>query len=116
MPDIEDGLKKVIAMDWETLIPGHPGPGGRQTGTKDDARDQLAYLQDLSAAVKKAVSEGKCYADALKDIKLPKYEKLAELRPVPADEHRALLRFLQSRDLTQSGRVRRGRVPTRDRA
>jgi glyoxylase-like metal-dependent hydrolase (beta-lactamase superfamily II) len=24
IPDIEDGLKKVIAMDWETLIPGHP--------------------------------------------------------------------------------------------
>jgi glyoxylase-like metal-dependent hydrolase (beta-lactamase superfamily II) len=74
LPDIEDGLKKVIAMDWERLIPGHPGPGGRQTGTKDNARDMLAYLQDLSAAVKKAVSEGKCYADAMRDIKLPKYE------------------------------------------
>ena len=28
LPDIEEGLNKVIAMDWETLIPGHPGPGG----------------------------------------------------------------------------------------
>src|SRR4249920_1711464 len=74
VPDIEEGLKKVIAMDWETLIPGHPGPGGKQTGTKDNAREELAYLQDLSAAVKKAVDEGKSYADAQKDIKLPKYE------------------------------------------
>ena len=74
VPDIEDSLKKVIAMDWETLIPGHPGPGGKQTGTKDNAKDELAYLQDLSAAVKQAVSEGKTYADAQKDIKLPKYE------------------------------------------
>jgi glyoxylase-like metal-dependent hydrolase (beta-lactamase superfamily II) len=74
VPDIEEGLKKVIAMDWETLIPGHPGPGGKQTGTKDNAREELAYLQDLSAAVKKAVSEGKSYADAQKEIKLPKYE------------------------------------------
>jgi len=74
IPDIEEGLKKVIAMDWETLIPGHPGPGGKQTGTKDNAREELAYLQDLSAAVKQAVSEGKSYADAQKDIKLPKYE------------------------------------------
>src|SRR2546423_7935963 len=74
VPDIEEGLKKVIAMDWETLIPGHPGPGGKQTGTKDNAREQLAYLQDLSAAVKKAVSENKSYADAEKEIKLPKYE------------------------------------------
>ena len=74
VPDIEEGLKKVIAMDWETLIPGHPGPGGKQTGTKEIAREQLAYLQDLSAAVKKAVSENKSYADAQKEIKLPKYE------------------------------------------
>ena len=74
VPDIEDGLRKVIAMDWETLIPGHPGPGGVQTGTKDDAKNQLAYLQDLSAAVKKAVEDGKSYADAEKEIKLPKYE------------------------------------------
>ena len=73
IPDIEDGLKKVIALDWETLIPGHPGPGGKQTGTKDNARDQLAYLQDLSAAVKQEVAQGKSYDDAVKDISLPKY-------------------------------------------
>jgi len=74
VPDIEDGLNKVIAMEWDTLIPGHPGPGGKQTGTKENARDELAYLQDLSGAVKKAVSEGKSYADAQKEVKLPKYE------------------------------------------
>lgn len=75
VPDIEEGLKKVIAMDWDKLIPGHPGPGGRQIGGKEEATNQLDYLQDLSAAVKKAVSEGKSYADAEKEIKLPKYEK-----------------------------------------
>ena len=74
VPDIEEGLKKVIAMDWETLIPGHPGPGGKQTGTKDNARDQLAYLQDLSAAVKQEVSQSKSYDEAMKDITLPKYQ------------------------------------------
>ena len=74
VPEIEEGLKRVIAMDWETLIPGHPGPGGKQTGTKENAREQLAYLQDLSAAVKHAVNDNKSYADAQKEIKLPKYE------------------------------------------
>ena len=74
VPEIEEGLKRVIAMDWETLIPGHPGPGGKQTGTKENAREQLAYLQDLSAAVKQAVNDNKSYADAQKEIKLPKYE------------------------------------------
>ena len=75
LPDTEEGLKKVIAMDWKTLIPGHPGPGGKATGTKEDASNQLAYLQDLSAAVKKEVDAGKSYGDAQKDIKLQKYEK-----------------------------------------
>src|SRR5437588_7846329 len=74
VPDIEESLKKVIAMDWERMIPGHPGPGGR-LGTKDDARADLAYLQDLSAAVKQAVNDNKSYNDAEKEIKLPKYEK-----------------------------------------
>ena len=74
VPDIEEGLKKVIAMEWETLIPGHPGPGGVQTGSKEDAKNELAYLQDLSAAVKKAVDEGKSYDEAEKGITLPKYE------------------------------------------
>jgi len=74
VPDIEESLKKVIAMDWTTLVPGHPGPGGRQIGGREEATNQLAYLQDLSAAVKQAVADGKSYEQAEKEIKLPKYE------------------------------------------
>jgi glyoxylase-like metal-dependent hydrolase (beta-lactamase superfamily II) len=81
VPDIEEGLKKVIAMDWNILIPGHPGPGGKQVGSKQDATDQLAYLQDLSAAVKQAVQEGKSYEQAEKEIKLPKYESFGGYGP-----------------------------------
>jgi glyoxylase-like metal-dependent hydrolase (beta-lactamase superfamily II) len=81
VPDIEESLKKVIAMDWNILVPGHPGPGGKQTGTKQDAIDQLAYLQDLSAAVKQAVAEGKSYDQAEKEIKLPKYESFGGYGP-----------------------------------
>jgi len=77
LPDIMDGLKKVIAMDWDLLIPGHPGPDGRQIGTKEDARAALAYLQDLSAAVKQAADDHKCLDQAMREIKLPKYEKWA---------------------------------------
>jgi glyoxylase-like metal-dependent hydrolase (beta-lactamase superfamily II) len=73
VPDIEESLKKVIAMDYDRMIPGHPAAGGK-LGTKDDAKNQLAYLQDLSAEVKKAVAAGKNYADAQKDIKLEKYQ------------------------------------------
>jgi glyoxylase-like metal-dependent hydrolase (beta-lactamase superfamily II) len=71
LPETEEALKKVIAMDWDRLIPGHPSP---RLGTKDDAKADLEYLQDLSAAVKKAVDEGKNYDQAKEAIQLPKYE------------------------------------------
>jgi glyoxylase-like metal-dependent hydrolase (beta-lactamase superfamily II) len=77
VPEQEDSMKKIVAMDWDRMIPGHPGAGGRQIGTKDDAKVDLEYVLDLSAAVKKAVEEGKSYDAAIKDIKLPKYENLA---------------------------------------
>jgi len=76
LPDQEDTMKKILTMDWDRLISGHPGAGGRQTGTKDDVKTDLDYMLDLSAAVKKATEEGKCYAGALAEIKLPKYENL----------------------------------------
>jgi len=72
--EAEASIKQVLAMDWERLIPGHPGPGGR-LGTKQDAQDQLTFLQDASAAVKVAAREGKCWEPAEKEVKLPKYEK-----------------------------------------
>jgi glyoxylase-like metal-dependent hydrolase (beta-lactamase superfamily II) len=74
--EFEESIKKVVAMDWERMIPGHPMAGGR-LGTKKDAQDHLAYMQDLSAAVKKAAPEGKCIDTAMAEIKLPKYEKWA---------------------------------------
>jgi glyoxylase-like metal-dependent hydrolase (beta-lactamase superfamily II) len=69
----EESLKKVLAMDWDKLIPGHPGPGGR-LGTKQDVQNLLTFLQDASAAVKAEAQAGKCWDAVEKDLKLPKYE------------------------------------------
>jgi glyoxylase-like metal-dependent hydrolase (beta-lactamase superfamily II) len=69
----EDSVKKVLAMDWDRLIPGHPGPGGR-LGTKQDAQNFLTFLQDASAAVKAEAQAGKCWDGVEKELKLPKYE------------------------------------------
>jgi glyoxylase-like metal-dependent hydrolase (beta-lactamase superfamily II) len=74
--EYQESIKKVVAMDWERMIPGHPYAGGR-LGTKKDAQDHLEYMQDLSEAVRKAAPEGKCIDTAMKEIKLPKYEKWA---------------------------------------
>jgi glyoxylase-like metal-dependent hydrolase (beta-lactamase superfamily II) len=70
----EASLKKVLAMDWEKLIPGHPGTGGR-LGTKQDVEDILAFLQDVSAEVKTAAREGKCWDAVEKEMKLEKHTK-----------------------------------------
>lgn len=71
--EAEAFIKKVLALDWERLIPGHPGPGDR-LGTKQDAQDQLAFLQDASAEMKVLAQNGKCWDSAEKEFKLPKYE------------------------------------------
>jgi glyoxylase-like metal-dependent hydrolase (beta-lactamase superfamily II) len=76
LPDQEETMKKILTMDWDRLISGHPGAGGRQIGNKDDVKTDLDYMLDLSAAVKKATEENKCYAGAIAEIKLPKYENL----------------------------------------
>jgi hypothetical protein len=59
--EAEDFIKKVIAMDWDRLIPGHPGVNGR-LGTKQDARDQLRLLEEASAEMKPLGISGKCWA------------------------------------------------------
>ena len=71
--ETEDFIRKVLAMDWERMIPGHPGPGDR-LGTKQDARDMLALLQAASAEMKKLAQEGKCWDTAEKEFKLAGYE------------------------------------------
>ena len=71
----EASLKRTLALKWDRMIPGHPGPGGR-LGTRADMEQQLAFLTDLSAEVKKASDAGKCFSPADTELKLPKYSTL----------------------------------------
>jgi len=71
----EDSLKRTLALKWDRMIPGHPGPGGR-LGTRADMEEQLAFMTDLSAEVKKASDAGKCFSPADTELKLPKYTTL----------------------------------------
>ena len=72
----EASLKRTLALGWERMIRGHPGPGGR-LGTKQDMEQQVAFMTDLAAEVKKASDAGKCFDPATKDVRLPKYATLA---------------------------------------
>jgi glyoxylase-like metal-dependent hydrolase (beta-lactamase superfamily II) len=73
--ETEEFIKKVIAMDWERMIPGHPGPGGR-LGTKDDAKAVLTLMQEASEQVKKEAQQGKCWDTVEKEFKMEKYATL----------------------------------------
>jgi glyoxylase-like metal-dependent hydrolase (beta-lactamase superfamily II) len=67
-PDWNEGLKRVEAMDFDILMPGHGA-----VGTKADVAGFRGYLEDLQAAVRKAISEGKSVDQAKDEIKLEKY-------------------------------------------
>ncbi|HET9653284.1 MAG TPA: MBL fold metallo-hydrolase [Usitatibacter sp.] len=71
--EAEEFIGKVLALDWERLIPGHPGVNDR-LGTKKDAEDQLALLRAASAEMKTLAREGKCWDTAEKEFKLAGYE------------------------------------------
>ena len=71
----EESLKRTLALQWDRQIPGHPGPGGR-LGTPQDMEQQLAFMTELSAEVKKASDAGKCFDPATKEVRLPHYATL----------------------------------------
>src|SRR5262249_52922602 len=71
--EAENSIKQVLAMDWERLIPGHPGAPNGRLGTKKDAQDQLELLQAASAEMKPIGLSGKCWDEGEKTFKLEKY-------------------------------------------
>jgi glyoxylase-like metal-dependent hydrolase (beta-lactamase superfamily II) len=71
----EESLKRTLALKWERMIPGHLGPNDR-LGTRQDMEQQLAFMTDLAAEVKKAALAGKCFDPATKEVRLPQYATL----------------------------------------
>lgn len=67
-PDWIDAIKVIEAMDFDILVPGH-GP----LGTKADATDHRAYMEDLYAAVLAQARAGKTLDEMKRNIKLEKY-------------------------------------------
>ena len=70
--EAEKAVQEILKLEWDRLIPGHPGVGGR-LGTKADVEAQLQFMRDASEAVKVAAREGKCWDGVEKELQLPKY-------------------------------------------
>lgn len=71
--ETEAFIKQVLAMEWDRMIPGHPGPNDR-LGTKRDAQDMLALYQAASAEGRRLALEGKCFDPGEAEFKLSGYE------------------------------------------
>jgi glyoxylase-like metal-dependent hydrolase (beta-lactamase superfamily II) len=79
-PDWVEAVRRVEAIDFDILVPGH-GP----IGTKADASDHRAYLEDLHDAVLQAAREGKSLEEMQASITLDKYKdwsQYEEWRPM----------------------------------
>src|SRR5262249_53675257 len=74
--ETEAFITKVLALDWDRVIPGHPGQPNDRLGTKDDAKNVLALYQDASAEMKKMGQAGKRWDEPERASNLPKYESL----------------------------------------
>ena len=70
-PDWIEAVKRVEAMDFDILVPGH-GP----LGTKADATEHRQYLQALYDAVLDAARKGQSLEDMKERITLDEYRHL----------------------------------------
>jgi len=68
-PDWIESLRRVEAMDFDILAPGH-GP----LGTKAHVRMHREYLEDLQAQVARHVRDGKSVAETKQLVNLEKYQ------------------------------------------
>ena len=71
-PEWIEAVKKVEAMDFDILVPGH-GP----MGTKEDATEHRRYLQALHDAVVAAARKGQTLGEMKKSITLDEFKHLS---------------------------------------
>lgn len=80
IPEWIEAVKKVEAMDFDILLPGHGAPG-----SKDDAVAFRQYMEQLYAAVLKAAREGQSLEQMQESIRLDEYKDWGDY-----DNHLAL--------------------------
>lgn len=85
-----DSLKRVEALDFDILAPGH-GPLGNQ----DSVRVHRIYLEELRAEVTRLVREGKSLDEVKQRVKMPKYESWAGYKDMFALNVEGMYRMVQ---------------------
>lgn len=81
-----ESIDRVLALDWDRMVAGHDRQGG--IGTKDDVRGLKSYMAELFELVGKANADGKCFDQAMAEIKMPKYSSWARQEFLPGNIER----------------------------
>lgn len=71
-----ESYKRILAMDWTRMVPGHPGVPGDRLGTKKDVEDHIALQQYASDTVKEQARNGRCWQPAENDLQFEKYKDM----------------------------------------
>ena len=71
-----ESFKRILALDWTRMVPGHPGQPGDRLGTKKDVEDQIALQQYASDLVKEQARNGRCWQPAENELQLDKYKDM----------------------------------------
>ena len=86
LPEWREGLTRLMAMDWDRMIPGH----GARLGNKADVQLLIDYMTDADAQAKGLAEAGRCNADGRAAVAIPaKYQGYAQ----PAQWSAALDRY-----------------------
>jgi glyoxylase-like metal-dependent hydrolase (beta-lactamase superfamily II) len=91
MPDWIDSLKRVEALDFDVLVPGHG-----KLGEKRHVTLFREYLQDLHTEVLAGARAGKTPDDLVQTIKLPKYESWTNYKESLALNIQGMYRLIQA--------------------
>ncbi len=67
-PEFFDAVAGLLHIPFETMVFGHGPPGDRAA-----IQRQIAYYDDLTAAVRKAIAEGETEDEAAASVRLPAY-------------------------------------------
>lgn len=90
-----ESFRRVEAMDFDLLVPGHPG--GAQFGNKDTVREDREYLTDLMRAIRAAQERGLAdnSEEMVADVRAalaPKYGTWAQFGPWLSENIEGLIR------------------------
>lgn len=73
LPDWVESLRRVEALDFDIIVPGHESPG-----TKAQVSEQARYMEDLYAAVSAGIAAGRTEEELVETILLEDYSHLIE--------------------------------------